>query len=231
MLKIALLGYGKLGRLIEDLAQGQGHSIIACINSHTPKEKKQEQISLADVCIDFSVPSVAIEHIKMAAEAKKPIVVGTTGWYEKIDQVEDCIRTHGTACIYGNFSLGMILFQQIIQSAARLMKYFEQYDIAGHEIHHRHKVDAPSGTAVILEDILKKETGRKSIPFSSTRCGSIPGTHTIFLDSPCDTIELTHHARNRSGFAEGALIAAKWIIGKQGIFTFQELVESHGNVQ
>lgn len=225
-MKIALLGYGKLGQLIESMAAQKGHIISAKINSQTSLEQKKQQISQADICIDFSLPSCVLENVKLASDAKKNIVIGTTGWYDNIEIVEKLIEQNNTACIYGNFSIGMILFQQITRAAGRLMKNFTQYDLAGHEAHHRHKIDAPSGTAVILEEILKEETGKTSIPFSSTRCGNIPGTHTIFMDSPNDTIELTHHARNRNSFAEGALIAAEWLMDKKGTFTFEEVVVS-----
>lgn len=224
-MKIALLGYGKLGRLIESLAVEKGYTITAKVNSNTDVKEKKAQIEQADVCIDFSLPSCILEHVKLACEAGKPIVIGTTGWYDRLDKVKEFVKAHDSACIYGNFSVGMIIFQHIVRTAARFIKSFDEYDIAGHESHHRHKVDAPSGTAFILEEILKEETQKAQIPFASTRCGHIPGTHTILFDSPCDTIELVHSARDRSGFARGALMAAEWVLDKKGVHTFQELVE------
>lgn len=228
MLKLALIGYGKMGQLVEEVAQTRGHQVISKID---PKEKYQtiteKALDGVDVCIDFSHPESVLENIQCASILGKNLVVGTTGWYEQISQAKKIISTHDVGLIYSpNFSLGVHLFLKIVAHAAALINSHVQYDVAGYEAHHRQKLDAPSGTALSILDVLLKEMTRKEkeeITFSSLRCGHIPGTHAVLFDSLVDTIELKHTARNRQGFAYGAVVAAEWIDQKKGFYSLEAL--------
>lgn len=220
-MKIALLGYGKMGKLIHKMAEMEGVTVTA-IRSKEQKDP-EEKIAEADVCIDFSHFSAILDHARLSASYKKPLVIGTTGWEKDRPQLFEIIQKSSIGCIHSpNFSLGVALFKAMTAHAAKLMKNQLQYDATGVESHHMHKVDSPSGTAIDLQAIIEKE-GHRKIPFSSVRCGSIPGIHEIIFDSPFDTISLKHEARNREGFALGALTAARWIIGKKGLYTMEDL--------
>lgn len=224
-MKIALIGYGKMGRLIEKLAIDQGDTISVKIN--TPHWSCQE-LEDADICIDFSHPDSVIKHVKQAAAMRKNIVVGTTGWTKHLDEVKSIVNISGIGLLYSpNFSIGVALFLKLIEDAAQLFDTFEEYDIGGWECHHAEKIDSPSGTAqAMLESLQKKLLQRKKIPqISSLRCGNFPGTHSLIFDSPVDTITVTHQARSREGFARGALSAADWLIGKSGFFTLEDLIK------
>jgi len=218
-----------MGKLIEEKALSKGVEITAIANSKSPISNPilKNSIAQADVCIDFSLPSCAIENIKLLTAMKKNIVIGTTGWTDKIEEVRPLIEKAKIGFIYSpNFSLGVALFLNIVEEAASLILPFEEYDVSGFEIHHRKKIDTPSGTAKALIDRIDSNRAPacpKTI-FSSMRVGDVPGTHTVLFDSAADTITLTHTARNREGFASGALTAAEWIQGKQGIFTIKDLL-------
>lgn len=176
----------------------------------------------ADVCIDFSHPDALFKHLQKAAGHKKPLVIGTTGWESQKVEVLRFVKEHEMGVVASpNFSLGIHLLLSILKEAAQCMKPFEEYEIAGIEVHHSQKIDAPSGTAIAISNVIDDSIGKKC-SFSSVRVGSIPGTHTVLFDSPCDTISITHTARNREGFAKGALLAASWICGKKGFYTFEE---------
>jgi 4-hydroxy-tetrahydrodipicolinate reductase len=238
-MKIALIGYGKMGHLVEEIAIRKGHfisSVIELSNQITENTLKD-----ADVCIDFSHPDSAMENIQRIASLKKNLVMGTTGWYDHLDRAKAIIHEHGIGFLYSpNFSLGINLFLQIVQEAALLMDPFKEYDIGGIEYHHNQKVDSPSGTAKEIANTILTQMHRKKkvlwetpsralepdeIHFASVRNGSIPGTHTVMFDSLADTITLTHQARNREGFASGAVCAAEWLKGKKGFFTIQDLLQ------
>jgi 4-hydroxy-tetrahydrodipicolinate reductase len=204
-MKLALLGYGKMGKLIENLALEKGHTIVP--------------LQHADVALDFSHPDAVIKHIKEAAKLQKPLVMGTTGWYDHLDEAKSIVKKNNIGFIYSpNFSLGIQLFLQIVEAAAKIISPFKEYDASGVEYHHRQKVDNPSGTAKAIAEKFDHD-----LHFASVRCGSIPGTHTLIFDSPADTITFTHQARNREGFALGAIAAAEWILNKKGFYTFQEM--------
>ncbi len=206
-MKIALIGYGRMGKEIERSALLRGHTL-------TSKEE-------AAVWIDFSNPVGILERINEALTSQKPFVIGTTGWDEKKEEAKKLtLIKEGSIFFAPNFSLGVNLFLKIIQEAYKLLAPLHLYDVAGHEIHHNQKMDSPSGTAKLLSTIIGKE-------FSSTRVGHVPGTHSIIFDSPFDTITLTHEARSREGFALGAVIAAEWLIGKKGFFTMENLMEAY----
>lgn len=225
-MKIALIGYGKMGQMIEKMAIAAGHSVVARITSQS---WDLAAIQSADVCIEFTNPESAIANIKRIAELKKNVIIGTTGWYDKLDIVQSIVQDNKIGLLYGsNFSVGIYLFMKILNQASRLMNSFEEYDIAGIEYHHNKKKDSPSGTAREIASIIEMNVDRiDTLPLTSVRCGSIPGTHTILFDSPCDTISMTHEARNREGFAKGALLAAQWISVKTGVYTFDECMKEH----
>ena len=204
-MRIALIGYGRMGKEVEKSALSRGHII-------TSKEE-------ADVWIDFSHPEGILERVEEAIRLYKPFVIGTTGWDP--DEAKRLILARGGALFFApNFSLGVNFFLKIVREAYRILTPLKLYDVAGHEIHHNMKLDSPSGTAKLLSTIIGKE-------FSSSRVGHVPGTHTITFDSPCDTITLTHEARSREGFALGSVIAAEWLIGKKGYFTMDDLMETY----
>lgn len=247
IMKIALIGYGKLGHQIEQIALEKGHNIVAKITSRScPLLRNSEEIKEADVCIDFSSPYCVVENIKALADMEKPVVVGTTGWYDQLEEIKNYVLQKNTGLIYApNFSIGMQLFMQIVREAARLFDHFAEYDVGGLEIHHNQKVDSPSGTAeslakIVLEEIKRKrsivyetldrEIAPSELHFASLRCGSMPGTHTVFFDSPNDTIELTHCVRDRAGLAKGAIAAAEWIRHKKGFFTLKDMLTYYTSI-
>jgi len=236
MLKIALIGYGQMGKLIEQLAQDNDCEIVAVIDPLLGNEITLQTVAEADVCIEFSTPDAAFSNIKKLIELDKSIVTGTTGWNDELDKVKLLVEEKGTGFIYGsNFSVGMNLFFSIIENTAKLMNQAEDYDLYGLEMHHKKKKDSPSGTAKVLSEIILKNIDRKTLTqyekldrkieenefhFTSIRSGDIPGVHSISFDSEIDTIELKHTARNRNGLALGAIKAAKWINNKTGFYNF-----------
>lgn len=244
-MKIALIGYGKMGREVEQAALSKGHDISARIDpwaaERTADEISQQSVGTADVCIEFSQPQAAVPNIEKAAQLKRPMVVGTTGWYEHLSQVAAVVRREDSGLVYApNFSLGVNLFYRVAQAAATLFGRFDDYDVSGLETHHRGKLDSPSGTAKKLGQIVLDHFPRKRRIISeclnraiepeefhlvSLRSGKFPGTHSLIFDSAADTVEVTHIARSRAGFAFGALLAAEWIVGRKGIFTFDQVLE------
>ncbi len=240
-MKIALIGYGKMGKLIEQIALQKEHEIVARVHtSGVLSTLDEKQISLADICLDFSAPLSVLQNIRILAGMKKNIVMGTTGWYEHLDEVKQIVKESQIGFIFSpNFSIGVHLFNSIVESAAHLINEFEDYDVAGQEIHHNQKLDSPSGTAKSIVHTLLKKIKRKTSPvydmvnrpiashelhFPSIRCGFVPGTHSVIFDSAADTITITHQARNREGFARGAVTAAEWLEGKTGFFTLDDMI-------
>ena len=228
-----------MGKEIERCAKEKQITVSAIFDENKPVTVNG--IQDADVCIDFSVPSAVVSNIRLYAEAGKNAVVGTTDWLEHIDEVKRIVMDSGTGLIYtSNFSIGVNMFFKIVEHAAELMNNFSDYDAFVHELHHNQKIDSPSGTALSIAKIMIEKIDRKKsilsdtskgkinadhLHITSTRIGSVPGTHTVGFDSSADTIELTHTARNRSGFALGALFAAKWIQGKKGIYTMGDVLK------
>lgn len=231
-MKIALVGYGKMGQIIDKIAQERGHEIVARLNE-TPTE---ENLNQPDVVIEFSSPESAFENIKTCLEQKIPVVCGTTGWLDKKPEIERICLEQGAAFIYGsNFSLGVNLFFALNEKLAQLISPFQKnYQCQLEEIHHIHKLDAPSGTAISLaqgifphtdfEAWKLGETEGKELGITAIREGEVPGTHSINYRSEVDEIEIKHKAFNRNGFALGAVIAAEWILGKKGNFTMKEVL-------
>ncbi|MBA3958684.1 MAG: 4-hydroxy-tetrahydrodipicolinate reductase [Parachlamydiaceae bacterium] len=237
-MKVALVGYGKMGRMVEEIALQRGHEIVARISSKD-KFSSQPGISKANVCIEFSHPSCVIENIKKLAEMGRDIVVGTTGWYEQHNLVEEIVKRHNIGLLYAsNFSLGVNLFLKLVAEASVLLDPFAEYDVGLFEAHHSQKADSPSGTGKAIAKTILKNMKRKNqivehaqgvvkpneLNIASLRCGSIPGTHSVIFSSPADTITLTHEAHNRQGFAKGAVQAAEWLQGKKGIFTIEHML-------
>ena len=230
-MKIALLGYGKMGKMIEQTALKRNHEIILKVDVDT----KEFDISKADVAIDFSVPSSAFNNIKMCLENNVPIISGTTGWLDKYDDALALCKKNDGALIYAsNYSLGVNIFFQLNEYLAKMMGNLEQYNISMEEIHHTQKLDAPSGTAITLAEGIIKNTSKENwkldnananeIPIIAKRIENVPGTHSVSYTSDVDTIDIVHTAHNREGFALGAVIAAEWILGKKGIFGMKDVL-------
>ena len=220
-MKIAVLGNGRMGKRISELAIERGFTIVC--NSSSEKPATTLNLSTADVAIDFSTPTTAFENISHAINSGIPVVSGTTGWLKNLAKIEDLCKEKKGAFLYAsNFSLGMNIFFEINKTLAKLMKN-QNYESSLHEIHHTKKLDSPSGTAKSLgkqmDSILENHT-----PITSERIGNFSGTHIINYISKVDEIEIKHRAKNRDGFAIGALIAGIWIIGKQGIFSMQDVL-------
>lgn len=224
-MKIALIGYGKMGKLVEEMTLKNGHEILLQVSRDS---FSAEDLRSIDVGIDFSHPTGILERIKMFADAQKPLVIGTTGWDHQITDAKEVIEKSKVGCLYApNFSIGVQAFMQLVGFAAQLINPFVEYDVGGVEWHHQQKLDSPSGTAKALTKQIAIHMPRSQpFEFASVRCGHIPGTHTIEFDSPCDTITISHQARNREGFALGALQAAEWILDKKGFYTMEDLIRS-----
>lgn len=246
-MRIGIVGYGRMGRLIESLALQKGWEIGAIVDpvvdlpSVTAREPSGAALKDCDAVIDFSSPDAAVDNILLYGREGIPAVIGTTGWYDRLQEVRKELAGTPASIIYsGNFSIGVHIFLSIVRHAARLVDGFDDYDALVSELHHAGKADSPSGTALMLaravtENMKRKkrlETGRldrkreaDELHVVSGRVGSIPGTHTVIFDSPADTLELTHRARSREGFAYGALAAAQWVAGgRKGIFTLDDML-------
>lgn len=223
-MKIALIGYGKMGQMIEKAAISRGHTIVAKMTS---KQWDREALLDADICIEFTRPECVLENIRKIAELKKDVIIGTTGWQDQSEEIQSIIKEHQIGALYSpNFSIGVNLLLEILTKASKIMNAFKQYDVAGIDFHHIEKKDSPSGTSLAIARTIEENMDRiEKVPFSSVRCGSIPGTHTVIFDSPCDTISITHEARNREGFAQGAVQAAEWLRGRKGFYTFSDCLQ------
>ncbi len=230
-MNIAIIGYGKMGHEIEKIARAKGMHIISIIDPNSSsanyRDIDEESLHNVDVCIDFTEPSAVIENIKKISKLGKNIVVGTTGWYNHLEEAKKIVNQNNVGFIYAsNFSIGVNIFFKIIENAAKIINSIDAYDVFGYELHHSKKLDVPSGTAKTIEQILVKNINRKKeVPFAAVRSGTIPGTHVVGFDSAADTIELKHTARNREGFALGAVMAAEWINGKKGFYEINDMMK------
>ena len=238
-MNIALIGYGKMGKAIEEIAISRGHSVVVKFNSQNPLESSQ--LRTTDVAIEFSQPDLALKHIKLCADGQIPIVVGTTAWEEHLPEIINHIDKREASLIYSsNFSIGVNLFFEMNKHLARLMNDKTDYVASITEIHHAQKIDAPSGTAVTLaKDLISnhptysswKLTGqsenmeKSDLPISAIREENVPGTHLISYTSEIDTLTIEHQAHNRKGFALGAIIAAEFIHKKQGVYTMSDILK------
>jgi 4-hydroxy-tetrahydrodipicolinate reductase len=231
-MKIALLGYGKMGQVIERIALERGHEIVL----KKDEFNTYEGLSTADVAIDFSIPSVAVTNISSCFHANVPVISGTTGWLEHYDSmVTLCTEKKGAFISSSNFSLGVNLFFELNEYLAKMMSKFDSYTIGMEEIHHTQKLDSPSGTAISLAKGVIENSNytnwtldkplENQIYIEAIRTEDVPGTHTVTYNSVVDSIEIKHTAHNRDGFALGAVIAAEWIVGKQGIFTMKDVLK------
>jgi 4-hydroxy-tetrahydrodipicolinate reductase len=245
-MKIALIGYGKMGKTIEALALADGLEIALTIDADSTTLLTSGALTHCDVAIEFSRPDTAVENILHCFRAGIPVVVGTTGWLDKLTEVNSACKKHNGALFYAsNFSIGVNLFFEINKRLAALMNQHPEYtSVFVHETHHVHKLDAPSGTAISIANQLvhgmerfnkweshpfnDKQESTESLPVYYTREDEVPGTHTVHYSSPVDEIEITHKAYSRDGFARGALTAARWIIGRKGVFTMEDLLSLNG---
>ncbi|MFA5948556.1 MAG: 4-hydroxy-tetrahydrodipicolinate reductase [Candidatus Gracilibacteria bacterium] len=243
-MNIALIGFGGMGKTVSAIAKERGHQIKTIFDPADPmanyKNLTDENLKEIDVAIDFSSPLAAMEDIDICSKAGVNLIMGTTGWYENMDKVKEIILSSDIGFLWSsNFSIGVNLYFKIIENASKFINNFDEYDIWGHEIHHYNKADSPSGTAKTLEQILLKNINRKTaiveeklnrkrelneIHFSSVRGGLVNFGHTIGFDSPADTITISHSARNRDGYALGAVKAAEWIVGKKGFFEMEDFL-------
>ncbi len=231
-MKIALLGYGKMGQTIERIAIERGHEIVL----KKDEFNTYDGLSTADVAIDFSIPTVAVENISSCFHANVPVISGTTGWLAHYEEmVSLCEAKKGAFISSSNFSLGVNIFFEINAYLAKIMSKFDSYKVEMEEIHHTQKLDAPSGTAISLaKGVIENSNysnwtlenpNANEIPIESLRIADVPGTHTVIYKSEVDDIEIKHTAHNRDGFALGAVIAAEWIVGKQGVFSMKDVLE------
>ena len=231
-MKIALLGYGKMGKVIEQIAMDRGHDVVLKID----KNDKSYDISQADVAIDFSVPSAAVVNISMALNNNVPVISGTTGWLDQFEKIRNlCKKANGSFLYASNFSLGVNLFFELNKVLAKIITPFEDYNVQIEEIHHTQKQDAPSGTAITLAEgiadvsnykgwTLSPENEPNKIEIEAKRIENVPGIHKINYGSEIDSIEIIHTAHNRNGFGLGAVVAAEWIVGKKGMFTMKDVL-------
>ncbi len=227
-MKLALIGYGAMGHLLASQAADAGHE-IGCTLTSRDKERSTDELAILlrghDAAIDFSVGSAVLRHIEACAHAGVPLVEGTTGWKEAEAEARRIVETGNATLVYGaNFSIGVNLFYRIVAQATAVFQSAGGYEPFIEEAHHSRKRDAPSGTGLHLRDLMMEYLPRE-IPIASTRAGFIPGTHRVGFDSVADQITLTHMARNREGFAAGALLAARWIGGRKGVYEFSQVID------
>lgn len=228
-LRIAIIGYGKMGRAIERLAPEHGCEVIGIFRSAengNGQPLNSDTLSGIDVAIEFTNPHAAPQNIRRMMEAGVPVVTGTTGWFKELPQIRELAETRNVGVVWGpNFSIGLHHFRATVAEAARRFAREEAYGAWGWEIHHSAKKDAPSGTLLALAEDISRSGYSRTVSLSANRAGSVPGTHEIGFDSAEDTITLRHTARSRDGFARGALRAARWLAGKKGFFEFREIVD------
>lgn len=239
-MRIGLIGMGKMGKAITQVVSEGPHQIVA--EFEIDKPMTGEAILECDALIDFSFAGALDKNLKIALEMKVPFVTGTTGWYDKMESYKEKVKMGNGSFLYAsNFSIGVLLFHKLLTRAAELYNPFSQYDFALHEVHHNQKADSPSGTAITLaNEVLKKLDSKNSLQIgnpdakiaadklqiSSSRVGSVAGIHSLFIESGQDSIELTHKANGRIGFASGAVKAAEWLVGKKGFYTMDDMINS-----
>lgn len=242
-MNLALIGYGRMGKEVELVAKEKGIKIVSIFteeNNTGGLGLTPDSLKHVDVCIDFSTPGSVVDNIEAVADCGKNIIVGTTGWYDKLDQIRKLVKEKKIGMLYAsNFSLGLNVFSQLVMDASRMFEKHSEYDVSVHEAHHSGKTDSPSGTALSLGQIILQSLKRKTeilhetshgqikphqLHIASTRVGHVTGTHTVLFDSECDSIELVHRAKGRRGFALGAVVAAEWLKGRKGFFTMRDVI-------
>ena len=225
--KLALVGYGRMGRLVEQLAPEYGFEAVLRLDEFNNEKcagMTQENFAGVDAAIDFSVPSAAADNAVRLAELRTPAAVGATGWLDQLERVRAAVERHDAALIYGaNFSVGVNAFYRIVEAAARTLAAQQDYDAFLYEAHHKFKADAPSGTALRLLEAMRGAGYDRKVDVACNRVGRVPGIHEIGFDSEADTIHVTHTARSRVGFARGALQAARWIMDRKGLYEFSQV--------
>jgi 4-hydroxy-tetrahydrodipicolinate reductase len=243
MMNIALIGNGKMGKEVELVAKEKGLKVVTVFTEENNTGGLgiiADTLKRVDVCIDFSTPMAVIDNIEAVAECGKSIVVGTTGWYDKLEQVKKLVKEKKIGFLYAsNFSLGVNIFSQVVMDASRLFEKYSDYDVSIQEVHHKGKADSPSGTALslgsavlhafrrkteILHETSHEQIKSHQLHITSTRVGHVMGTHTVLFDSEFDSIELVHRAKSRRGFALGAVVAAEWLKGKKGFYTMRDVI-------
>ncbi len=238
-MKIALIGYGKMGKEIEQIAISRGHSIVLKVDIANATTYSIDELKKADIAIEFSTPEAVISNIYKCFDANVPVVVGTTGWMKQLDEVKsNCDKKQQTLFYASNYSIGVNLFFKVNEYLAKLMNAYPEYNVAMEEIHHVHKLDSPSGTAIslanqVIDNNKQKQKwvntasdNKNELAIISKRIDEVPGTHTVTYSSTVDEISMTHIAHNRKGFALGAVIAAEWLKGKKGIFGMNDLLDA-----
>lgn len=245
-MKIALLGYGKMGKAVEKIALAKGHEIVYKVSLENAYDFMPISLQNVDVAIDFSMPDAAVENILKCFEAHVPIVIGTTGWYEQFDEIKErCLREEQSMVYSTNFSIGVNIFFKLNKVLAKMMATQDDYDVMIEEIHHTEKKDHPSGTALTLAGQILKESKQKDsykgrlvynettpgqsakpneLLIESKRVADVTGDHIVRYESMIDGIEITHKAKSRYGFAKGAVMAAEWLVGKKGIYTMEDIL-------
>ncbi|MEG0601445.1 MAG: 4-hydroxy-tetrahydrodipicolinate reductase [Mucinivorans sp.] len=236
-MKIAIIGYGKMGHEIEKVLLARGHSVVLCIDKENTAQMTDENLQKADVAIEFSAPNVAYHNILRCIEAHVPVVCGTTAWLDKYDEVtKRCNALNGAFFYASNYSVGVNLFFAVSRHLADMMSQFSNYDVTLSEVHHTAKKDAPSGTAITLAEGILESAGRKKqwhlgtttqpeqLEVTSMRRSVAAGTHTVVWESESDIIEIEHMAKDRSGFAVGAVMAAEFLVGRHGVFTMKDML-------
>ncbi len=236
-MKIALSGYGKMGKEIEKIALDRGHEIVAKFNDPDDWAGKEQALEQADVAIEFSMPHSVVSNIFKCFDANIPVVVGTTGWFGQLEHVKEVCRKHNRSILYAsNFSVGVNLYFEVNRMLAKLMNEHEGYEVSIDETHHTSKVDSPSGTAIKLANDIIDGLDRKDVwsenaekdyelQIDSHRVENVPGTHVVKYSSDIDEIEITHRAKSRVGFAKGAVLAAEWLADKKGVYTMSDLLK------
>jgi len=228
MIRIALIGYGKMGRMIESLAQKDGDQVVLKLDEENNANFQgitEDNLRGSDVAIDFSAPHCVFENVSRVAKLGINVVIGTTGWTDKLPDIKQLAAEHNVGILWSpNFSIGVNVFFRVVSEAARLMRNQSGYEAWAYEIHHSAKKDAPSGTLLKLVDDMKQAGYAGRIDVSSNRAGAHPGTHEVGFDSSADTLTFKHVARSREGFAQGALVAARWLTGKKGFYEFGDVI-------
>lgn len=243
-MNIAIIGFGRMGREVMEVARSRGHTCTTIDTNNADADYQGvsgQSLEGADVCIDFTLPQSAVANLEAAAACKKPVVMGTTGWYSQMDHVRDIVEESGIGFLWSpNFSIGVNLYFRLVSAAASIFDNVDDYDVMGYEIHHNGKADSPSGTAIKIAQLLVDGIERKKEPvyemlsrrrephelhYASVRGGSNPGLHSVQFDSPFDTIEISHQNRNRQGLALGAVLAAEFVADRHGFYEIEDLID------